>query len=669
MEATKLSRRLPVGAEVLPGGGVHFRVWAPQRKRVEIILEDEGAGAAFALEPEDDGYFSGFVARAGDGSLYRFRLDGDDYLYPDPASRFQPRRAARPLARRRRFKVRLDGQGLARRVAQGTGRLRAARRRVHARGHARGRRRAVERAGRSGCDVRRADAGGGVSRALRLGLRRRLPLRADAALRRARRPAPLRQRSTRARRRRHPRRRLQPPRPRRQLPRPVLATLLHRPHTRPSGARRSTSTASIPGPVREFFLSNARYWIEEFHFDGLRLDATQSIFDASQEHFLAALTRDGARRRRVARDDHRRENEPQDTRLVRPPERGGHGLDGLWNDDFHHSATVALTGRSEAYYTDYRGTPQEFVSAAKYGFLYQGQRYKWQRQRRGTPTFGLAPKRSSTSYRTTTRSPTPRAACALHRLTSPGRLRAMTALALLAARHADALSWVRSSPRPRRSTTSPTTRPSLAEKVRRRPRRVPRAVPQHRHARDAHSACPTPPPPRPSSAASSTSPNANRTRRSTSCTATCSDLRREDAVFSAQEPRGLDGAVLAPTRSSSASSGRESDDRLLVVNLGPDLNLNPAPEPLLAPPPGKVWQTVWSSEDYRYGGTGTPRLETKNNWCSSARRRSRSRPLRRERGERPRRRRRRPERRGQRCAERVCASGRKRGSFDLKFQI
>ena len=56
------------------------------------------------------------------------------------------------------------------------------------------------------------------------------------------------------------------------------------------------------------------------------------------------------------------------------------------------------------------------------------------------------------------------------------------------------------------------------------------------------------------------------------------------------------------------------DDRLLVVNLGLDLDLNPAPEPLLAPPEGMVWTTLWSSEDFRYGGGGTPRLETKNNW-------------------------------------------------------
>jgi maltooligosyltrehalose trehalohydrolase len=92
-------------------------------------------------------------------------------------------------------------------------------------------------------------------------------------------------------------------------------------------------------------------------------------------------------------------------------------------------------------------------------------------------------------------------------------------------------------------------------------------------------------------------------------------LRRGDAVFSAQEPRGLDGAVLSAEAFALRFFGPGGEDRLLVVNLGPDLGLNPAPEPLLAPPPGKVWRTVWSSEDYRYGGTGTPPLETKNNWC------------------------------------------------------
>ena len=90
MQATKLARRLPVGAEALPGGGVHFRVWAPRRRRVEVVFEGEGAPAALALEGEEGGYFSGLAEGLREGALYRFRLDGGDHLYPDPASRFQP---------------------------------------------------------------------------------------------------------------------------------------------------------------------------------------------------------------------------------------------------------------------------------------------------------------------------------------------------------------------------------------------------------------------------------------------------------------------------------------------------------------------------------------------------------------------------------------------------
>src|SRR3989337_4149473 len=77
---------------------------------------------------------------------------------------------------------------------------------------------------------------------------------------------------------------------------------------------------------------------------------------------------------------------------MRPARDKGYGLDGLWNADFHHTATVALTGHNEAYYADYRGTPQEFISGVRYGYLYQGQYYRWQKKRRGTPSAGITPK-------------------------------------------------------------------------------------------------------------------------------------------------------------------------------------------------------------------------------------------------------------------------------------
>src|SRR4029453_4374986 len=84
-------RRLPVGAEIASGEGVRFRVWAPRARRVAVVLE-RGAGAPGVIElgPDEDGYFSGAARAAGAGTAYRYRLDGAERLLPDPASRFQP---------------------------------------------------------------------------------------------------------------------------------------------------------------------------------------------------------------------------------------------------------------------------------------------------------------------------------------------------------------------------------------------------------------------------------------------------------------------------------------------------------------------------------------------------------------------------------------------------
>jgi maltooligosyltrehalose trehalohydrolase len=60
--------------------------------------------------------------------------------------------------------------------------------------------------------------------------------------------------------------------------------------------------------------------------------------------------------------------------------------------------------------------------------------------------------------------------------------------------------------------------------------------------------------------------------------------------------------------------GDRGADRLLLVNLGIDAQLDPAPEPLLAPPADFEWITLWSSEDPKYGGTGTAPLDTEQNW-------------------------------------------------------
>ena len=195
------------------------------------------------------------------------------------------------------------------------------------------------------------------------------------------------------------------------------------------------------GPVREFFVCQRRLLDRRV---SPRRPAARCDAGDSRSLGRAHPDRDWGSRARVGHGTRSivivAENEPQDTRLVRPIADGGYGLDALWNDDFHHSAMVALTGRAEAYYSDTRGEPQEFISAAKYGYLFQGQQYYWQRDRRGSPAWGLPP--SAFVAFTQNHDQVANSARGLrgHELTSPGRWRAMTALLLLSPGDADAVS-------------------------------------------------------------------------------------------------------------------------------------------------------------------------------------------------------------------------------------
>jgi maltooligosyltrehalose trehalohydrolase len=274
---------------------------------------------------------------------------------------------------------------------------------------------------------------------------------------------------------------------------------------------------------------------------------------------------------------------------------------------------VALTGRSEAYYSDYKGAPQEFVSAAKYGFLYQGQRYKWQRDRRGTPSFRIAPHAFVGFIQNHDQVANSARGLRAHELTSPGRLRAMTALLLLAPSTPMLFmgqEFAASAP----FHYFADHEPELAGKVRRGRAEF---LAQFRSiaTRETRGRLPDPAAPETFERCKLDHAERDTHREVYALHRDLLRLRREDAVFNAQEPRALDGAVLGPQAFVLRYFGVGGDDRLLVVNFGADLHLNPAPEPLLAPPAGQVWTTIWSSEAYAYGGTGTPPLETKNNWC------------------------------------------------------
>lgn len=121
--------------------------------------------------------------------------------------------------------------------------------------------------------------------------------------------------------------------------------------------------------VRQLVIDNARYWIDAFHADGLRLDATHAIHDASPRHILAELSetvRQAAGRPVVLIA----ETSENDVRYLRPVEQGGFGIDAVWADDFHHSLRRYLVGDHEAYYARYEGTLDEVARCIEDAWLH-----------------------------------------------------------------------------------------------------------------------------------------------------------------------------------------------------------------------------------------------------------------------------------------------------------
>ncbi|MDP2601672.1 MAG: malto-oligosyltrehalose trehalohydrolase [Deltaproteobacteria bacterium] len=140
-------------------------------------------------------------------------------------------------------------------------------------------------------------------------------------------------------------------------------------------------------PVRRYFIDNALYWINDFHFDALRLDAVHAILDHSPYTFLEQLAEEV---HESAKKLNRQvflfpESAANDSRLVRSREFGGYGLDAQWNDDFHHALRGVLTGERSGYYVDY-GEFRQLVKAYREGFVYSGEYSKHRRRRHGTST-------------------------------------------------------------------------------------------------------------------------------------------------------------------------------------------------------------------------------------------------------------------------------------------
>jgi maltooligosyltrehalose trehalohydrolase len=601
-------RRIPVGAELTPGG-VHFRVWAPRRHRVEVVIEGDKPRIV-PLEQDGSGYFAGLADGAGAGGRYKYRLDSGD-SFPDPVSRFQPEgpHFASEIVDPSAFEwtdSRWRGVALAGQVIyemhigtftkEGTWKSAALE---------------LPHLAETGITVLEVmpvaefpgrfgwgyDGVGMFAPSHLYGSPDSFRAFVDTA---------------------------------HSLGMGVILDVVYN-HFGPDGnylpefsscyfsdSEQTDWGAAINfdgpdcGPVREFCIANAGYWIDEFHLDGLRLDATQDIHDCSKDHILRAIAREVHRKANPRKAIIVAENEPQEVRLIEPSDESGYGLDALWNDDFHHTAMVAMTGRNEAYYTDYMGKPQEFISAVKYGFLYQGQYYKWQQKRRGSAGLHLQPASKVIFIQNHDQVANSAFGLRCHQLTDPGRFRAMTALLLLAPATPmlfQGQEFAASSP----FLFFADHEPKLAEAV-----REGRAtfLAQFRSLATPEMSGLFADPSDPATFERCKLDHGERETRSQvlSLHRDLLRLRREEPVFRVQRQHGVDGAVLGAEAFLLRFFGEQGEDRLVLFNFGIDLQLNPAPEPLLAPPAGCEWAIQWSSENPKYGGTGTAALDSEENW-------------------------------------------------------
>jgi maltooligosyltrehalose trehalohydrolase len=582
----------PPGAH-LTGDGVHFRVWAPLASEVAVVFED-AARAPLPLAPEPDGYFSGTWAGGTAGALYRYRLD-DRGPYPDPCSYYQPRGAHGPSMvvdpgahawKDSDWKgLTLPGQVLYELhigafTQEGT--FDAAARELP---------RLAELGitcielmpiagfpgefnwGYDGVNLFAPYHGYGSPHALC-----RFVEAAHA------------------------------------VNLGVILDVVYN-HLGANGnylgcfsndyfsQRYKTEWGDAMNfdgpacrPVRDFFIRNAVRWIQDFHLDGLRLDATQSMFDSSETHIIAEIV-SRARAATARAILMIGENEPQRIELLDEA-----GLDALWNDDFHHSARVALTLQHDGYFHDYRGRAQELVSAVRHGYLFQGQRSAWQKKTRGTPALRRNAAQWITYLQNHDQVANTFYGKRLHEITSAAKLRAMTALQLLAPQTPMLFMGQEF------NASSPFCffadhPPDLATEVWKGRKQFMRQF--------THYALPAaqellPDPANPLTFERSRLDPTDRLRNAHVVELYRSLLwvRKNDGAIRRQRRESIEGAVLSERALVLRWIDEENGDRLLLVNLGEQLDLHAAPEPLLAPPKNGSWQLEWSSDETRFGGPG-----------------------------------------------------------------
>lgn len=597
--------------------GVRFRIWAPTAKKVELVLKDAGN---VTMERDPSGYFTLVTEAAATGSLYKYRVDGKG-PFPDPVSRYQPEGphgwsevvdpASYPwtAAEQQRPGIQLPGQVIYE-LHVGTftreGTFRAAEREFER----------LRELGITVLEIMPVNEFGGSFGWGYDGVLWYAPYHEYG------RPDDLRHMIQAAH----------------EAGLSVILDVVYN-HFGPDGnylrefspyyfAKNASEWGDAPNldgehslPVREFMVQNVAQWIRDFHFDGLRFDATQSLKDSGVhgELILTAMARharEAAGERQIILVS---ECERQDNQQLRCIEDGGCGIDGMWNDDLHHSAIVRLTGKREAYYTDHLARAQEFVSAAKFGFLFQGQYYSWQKAPRGTPFLRTEPWRGVTFLENHDQVANTLLGRRVIDQTSARKYRAMAGYWLL-------------------STGTPmffmgqeygTTRPflyfcdqqgELGKAVRTGRTEFLRQFESIRSTPDLQNAVADPLQRATFEGCKQLDEDRQnpRAQQMESFFRDLLRLRREEPLIRTWKKGVLDGAVLSEDcfvlRYFAEESSEDSSDRLVVVNFGAFLELPHVPEPLLAPPAGFDWKLKWHSEKLEYGGTSAMAPNTATGW-------------------------------------------------------
>lgn len=594
-----MTRRFPIGAECQPEGGAHFRIWAPNARQLSLIINHH-SGSATPLQPEANGYWSLFYPTAQAGDRYQFQINDDTRLYPDPASHYQPEgpHAASCIVKPDLFAWAdsawsgiPSGRHVLYEMHIGTftqaGTYEAAACEL----------KELARLGVTTIELMPvAEFDGAFGWGYDVvgffapyhGYGTPDDFRAFVNEAHAQGIA-------------------------------VILDVIYN-HVGPSGAYFSVfsdhyyseryssdwgAAINFDGPesaaVREYFIANVCYWVQEFHLDGLRFDATHFIYDASPDHIIAEMVRHARQAAAHKILYFIGENESQQASATAPVDQGGFGLDAVWNDDFHHAANVAARGKREAYFHDYKGSAQELISLIKWGYLYQGQYYAWQKKVRGTPVLDKAATCFIHYLQNHDQIANSGFGKRLHQHIHPGAMRAMTALLLLGpqtpllfqgqefgasapflffADHAPEMAASVEIGRTEFLSQFPSLQSPLSLAYIHRP-----------ETRKTFERCKL---------------DFTERERHAGIYQLHHDLlalRREDPIFA--DPYSIDGAVLSENVFLLRFFADSPDmDRLLVVNLGADMWCESVAEPLLAPAALCQWQLIWSSEHPKYGGEG-----------------------------------------------------------------